>query len=202
MSIRTPLRGVVLCLAAVPAAVAGCAGVAGPDVTTGDVASGLLTPIRNPPMGWDSWNRFHCNPGPTDTLIRQTADGMVSSGMAAAGYQYVVIDDCWSLVARGSDGNLQVDTARFPNGMKAVGDYVHSKGLKFGIYASIGTSTCTGHTAGSMDHEVDDVRLFASFGVDYIKADRCNVPGGAVLEIFGEPVRLRQLPRRVEEHLT
>jgi alpha-galactosidase len=137
-------------------------------------------------MGWDSWNKFHCNPGPTDALIRQTADAMVSSGMAAAGYRYVVIDDCWSLAARDGAGNLQVDMTRFPNGMRAVADYVHSKGLKFGIYASIGTSTCTGHTAGSMDHETEDVRLFASFGVDYIKADRCNVPTTAVLhELFG-----------------
>ena len=147
----------------------------------------LVTSVgRTPAMGWDSWNRFHCNPGPTDALIRQTADGMVASGMAAAGYQYVVIDDCWSLVARDGAGNLQVDAARFPNGMRAVADYVHAKGLKFGIYASIGTSTCTGHTAGSMDHEAQDVALFASFGVDYIKADRCNVPSGAVLhELFG-----------------
>ena len=147
----------------------------------------LLTGVgRNPPMGWDSWNKFHCNPGPTDALIRQTADAMVSSGMAAAGYQYVIIDDCWSLVDRDSAGNLQIDRTRFPSGMKAVGDYVHSKGLKFGIYASIGTSTCTGHTAGSMDHEAQDVALFASFGVDYIKADRCNVPTTAVLhELFG-----------------
>src|ERR1044071_823318 len=106
--------------------------------------------------------------------------------MAAAGYRYVVIDDCWSLAARDGNGNLQVDTARFPNGMRAVADYVHARGLGFGIYASIGTSTCTGRTAGSMDHEDDDVRLFASFGVDYIKADRCNVPAGAVLhELFG-----------------
>jgi hypothetical protein len=95
---------------------------------------------RTPPLGWDSWNRFHCNPGPTDTLIRQIADGMVSSGMAAAGYPYVVIDDCWSLARRDGNGDLQVDLARFPSGMRAVGDYVHSKGLEFGIYASIGTS--------------------------------------------------------------
>ena len=164
---------------------AGCQGLEADDAS--DLELDLVNSVgRKPPMGWDSWNRFHCNPGPTDALIRQTADAMVSSGMAAAGYQYVVIDDCWSLAARNAAGDLQVDATRFPNGMKAVGDHVHSKGLKFGIYASIGTSTCTGHTAGSMDHEMDDVALFASFGVDYIKADRCNVPTGAVLhELFG-----------------
>ena len=179
MTTRQFVFGLAICLAAPSAgSVARAQPAEAPD---------LVNSVgRTPPMGWDSWNKFHCNPGPTDALIRQTADAMVSSGMAAAGYQYVIIDDCWSLAARGADGNLQVDATRFPDGMRAVADYVHSKGLKFGIYASIGTSTCTGHTAGSMDHEAQDVQLFASFGVDYIKADRCNVPTTAVLhELFG-----------------
>lgn len=179
---RTLTCSLALCLPSIAALLVSCGF---PDES--EVQEELLNGVgRTPPLGWDSWNRFHCNPGPTDTLIRQIADGMVSSGMAAAGYQYVVIDDCWSLASRDGNGDLQIDLDRFPSGMRAVGDYVHSKGLKFGIYASIGTSTCTGHTAGSMDHEMEDVALFASFGVDYIKADRCNVPTGAVLhELFG-----------------
>src|SRR5262245_4415366 len=182
MSTRAPSCRLTRCLRLMVTLLVSCS-----VPTESDIEEDLVNGVgRNPPMGWDSWNRFHCNPGPTDTLIRQIADGMVSSGMAAAGYRYVVIDDCWSLPARDAAGDLQVDATRFPSGMRAVADYVHSKGLRFGIYASIGTSTCTGHTAGSMDHEMQDVRLFASFGVDYIKADRCNVPASAVLhELFG-----------------
>ena len=182
MQRRSRIRSLARWLSPITAVLASCA-VPEESQVEDDLLNGVG---RTPPLGWDSWNRFHCSPGPTDALIRQTADGMVSSGMAAAGYQYVVIDDCWSLASRDGNGNLQVDLTRFPGGMRAVGDYVHSKGLKFGIYASIGSSTCTGHTAGSMDHEAADAALFASFGVDYIKVDRCNVPTGAVLhELFG-----------------
>src|SRR3954467_8212068 len=87
---------------------------------------------RTPPMGWNSWNTFGCNIN--ETLIRQMADSMVNSGMSAAGYQYVVVDDCWMNPNRDSAGNLQGDPSRFPSGMKALGDYLHSRGLKFGIY--------------------------------------------------------------------
>ncbi len=137
-----------------------------------------------PPMGWDSWNKFHCT-GINETLIKQTADAMASSGLAAAGYVNLVLDDCWSAAARDGSGHLVNDPTKFPSGMKAIGDYIHSKGLKYGIYASIGTATCTGKTPGSMDHETEDVATFASWGVDYIKADRCNVPADAVIhELF------------------
>ncbi|MFE7873256.1 alpha-galactosidase, partial [Micromonospora humida] len=85
---------------------------------------------RTPPMGWNSWNTFGCNI--SEALIRQMTDAMVSSGMKDAGYQYVVVDDCWMNPNRDSAGNLQGDPTRFPSGMKALGDYIHARGLKFG----------------------------------------------------------------------
>jgi len=136
-----------------------------------------------PTMGWNSWNAFGCR-GLTETLVRQTADAMVSSGLLAAGYNTVTLDDCWSAVSRDASGNLTNDAAKFPSGMKALGDYIHSRGLKYGIYASIGTATCTGGTAGSLDHEFQDVAQFAAWGVDYIKADRCDANGLVMKDIY------------------
>jgi len=136
-----------------------------------------------PTMGWNSWNAFACS-GLDESLVRQTADAMVSSGMLAAGYNTLTLDDCWSAASRDSNGNLTNDPMKFPSGMKAIGDYIHAQGLRYGIYASIGTSTCTGHTAGSLDHESRDVATFASWGVDYIKADRCNASGLVMKDIF------------------
>jgi alpha-galactosidase len=124
-------------------------------------------------MGWNSWNKF--GGSVSDTVIRQIADAMVSSGMQAAGYQYVVIDDTWA-VSRGSNGVIVPDASRFPN-MKALGDYVHSKGLKFGIYSDRGTSTCAGRP-GSYGHETQDAQTYASWGVDYLKYDNCNPASG------------------------
>src|SRR5690348_3132434 len=98
---------------------------------------------RTPQMGWNDWNTFGCNI--SDSLIRQAADAMVSSGMSAAGYKYVNIDDCWSQRSRDGSGNLVADRAKFPNGMKALADYVHGKGLKLGIYSSAGATTCAGY---------------------------------------------------------
>src|ERR1043166_4410986 len=92
-----------------------------------------------PPMGWNTWNKFGCNV--SEELIRGAADSMVKSGMKDAGYQYIVIDDCWQ-VSRDKEGNIVPDPKRFPNGMKAVGDYIHSLGLKFGIYSDAGYQTC------------------------------------------------------------
>jgi alpha-galactosidase len=124
-----------------------------------------------PPMGWNSWNKFGCHID--ENLIRETADAMVSSGMRDAGYKYVNIDDCWEASARDSLGNLTTDATRFPHGMKWLADYVHSKGLKIGIYSSAGTMTCQKRPA-SIDHEVADATTFAAWGIDYLKYDNCN----------------------------
>ena len=123
-----------------------------------------------PPMGWNSWNKFACNV--SESLIKSMADAMVSSGMKEAGYQYIVIDDCWQ-VRRDANGNIIADPQRFPNGIKAVADYVHSKGLKFGIYSDAGTATCQGRPGGR-GHEFQDALTYASWGVDYLKYDWCN----------------------------
>lgn len=126
-----------------------------------------------PPMGWNSWNTFTWNIN--EDLIKETADAMVRSGLKDAGYEYVVIDDCWSLKQRDENGCLVPDPEKFPNGMKAVADYVHSKGLKFGMYSCDGTHTCAGYP-GSFEHEFQDAATFASWGVDYLKYDNCYKP--------------------------
>jgi alpha-galactosidase len=126
---------------------------------------------RTPPMGWNSWNAFHCDV--SAKLVEATADAMVASGMQAAGYAYVNIDDCWLLRQRGPHGELVPDPAKFPQGIKAVADYVHRKGLKLGIYESAGTTTCAGYP-GSLGHERQDARQFAQWGVDYLKYDNCG----------------------------
>ena len=123
-----------------------------------------------PPMGWNSWNKFNCNID--EPLIHKMADAMVASGMKDAGYQYIVIDDCWHGV-RDADGFIQPDPKRFPSGMKAVADYVHSKGLKFGIYSDAGRKTCGGRP-GSQGYEYQDALQYARWGVDYLKYDWCN----------------------------
>ncbi|MBO9712989.1 MAG: glycoside hydrolase family 27 protein [Sphingomonas sp.] len=123
-----------------------------------------------PPMGWNSWNKFACNVD--EALIRRTADSIVSSGMRDAGYTYVVIDDCWH-GQRDAHGDIQPDPKRFPSGMKALGDYIHSKGLKFGIYSDAGAHTCGGRP-GSQGHEYQDAAQYAAWGVDYLKYDWCE----------------------------
>ncbi len=123
-----------------------------------------------PPMGWNSWNKFGCDV--SDALLRSMADGMVKSGMKDAGYQYIVVDDCWQ-VKRDEDGNIVADARRFPSGVKAVADYIHSVGLKFGIYSDAGSKTCGGRPGG-LGHEYQDARTYAAWGVDYLKYDWCN----------------------------
>ena len=125
------------------------------------------------PMGWNSWNTF--GEKINDQLIRETADAMVEQGYLAAGYEYLVIDDCWSLRDRDAEGRLVADPAKFPNGMKAVADYVHSKGLKFGMYSCAGIMTCAGYPS-SYDHEFVDAQTFADWGVDFLNYDFCNFP--------------------------
>ena len=123
-----------------------------------------------PPMGWNSWNKFGCDV--SEKLIKEIADAMVNSGMKDAGYQYVIIDDCWQ-TGRDLNGNIIPDPERFPSGMKAVADYVHSKGLKFGIYSDAGTKTCQ-QRPGARGYEFQDARTYAAWGVDYLKLDWCN----------------------------
>ena len=128
---------------------------------------------KAPPMRWNSWNKFGCNV--SETLVREVADAMVSSGMKDAGYQYIVIDDCWQ-VGRDQHGAIVPDPERFKGGMKALADYVHSKGLKFGLYSDAGAKTCEGRP-GSNGFEVEDARQYAAWGVDYLKFDWCSSDG-------------------------
>ncbi|XP_062189714.1 alpha-galactosidase 3 isoform X2 [Phragmites australis] len=123
-----------------------------------------------PQMGWNSWNFFACNIN--ETLIGETADALISTGLADLGYNHVNIDDCWSYVIRGKKDQLLPDPKTFPSGIKALADYVHGKGLKLGIYSDAGVSTCQVRP-GSLFHEKDDADLFASWGVDYLKYDNC-----------------------------
>ena len=123
-----------------------------------------------PPMGWNSWNKFACNV--SEDMIRSMADAVVKSGMKDAGYEYVNIDDCWQ-VSRDAQGNIVADPQRFPHGMKAVGDYIHSLGLKFGVYSDAGSKTCAGRPGG-LGHEYQDAIQYAAWGVDYLKYDWCN----------------------------
>ena len=124
-----------------------------------------------PPMGWNSWNTFSVNID--EKLINGIADSFIKDGLKDAGYEYLVIDDGWMAKERDKNGNLLADPEKFPNGMKAVIDYVHSKGLKFGIYNCAGNKTCGGYP-GSRGHEYQDALLYASWGVDYLKYDWCN----------------------------
>ncbi|GIG90570.1 alpha-galactosidase [Plantactinospora endophytica] len=136
---------------------------------------------RTPPMGWNSWNTFGCNIN--ETLIRQMADAMVSSGMRDLGYRYVVVDDCWMNSTRDAQGNLQANSTRFPSGMKALGDYLHSRGLLFGIYQAPLDRTCAQYfgaypgATGAQGHEYQDARQFAAWGVDFLKYDWCSPTG-------------------------
>ena len=122
-------------------------------------------------MGWNSWNAFRT--GVSDSLLRQVADAMVTNGMKTAGYQYINADDGWALPDR-KNGHLQPDPQKFPNGLKPLTDYLHSRGFKFGIYADRGTQTCVQHSPGSYGHESTDAADFAAWGVDYLKYDNCN----------------------------
>ena len=123
-----------------------------------------------PPMGWNSWNKFACNVN--EQTVRDTADAMVASGMRDAGYKYVVIDDCWQ-GPRDANGFITADAQKFPSGIKALADYVHSRGLSFGIYSDAGRLTCGGRP-GSQGHEYQDALTYARWDVDYLKYDWCS----------------------------
>jgi len=126
-----------------------------------------------PPMGWNSWNCLRTSI--TEEKIKSIADAMVSTGMKDAGYEYIVIDDGWMTGERDQDGHIVVDSLKFPNGMKALADYIHSLGLKFGIYSSPGCYTCQ-KLMGSLGHEQIDANDYAEWGVDFLKYDWCKYP--------------------------
>ncbi len=129
--------------------------------------------VRTPPMGWNSWNTF--GPNINEELIKTTADAMVENGLLEAGYNYLVIDDCWAERTRDENHRLVPSKEKFPSGMKAVADYVHSKGLKFGMYSCSGTLTCAGYPS-SFQYEFIDAATFAEWGVDFLKYDYCFKP--------------------------
>ncbi|MDT0347433.1 glycoside hydrolase family 27 protein [Streptomyces litchfieldiae] len=174
MRSRQRILGLLTAVAAVLALLS-----AAPQQPVAQAAPG--SPALTPPLGWNSWNSFGC--GVNETVVRQAADAMVSSGMRDAGYQYVVVDDCWFDPQRDAQGNLRANASKFPSGMKALGDYLHSLGLKFGIYMSPTERTCAQRvgtypgSTGSMGHETQDARTFASWGVDYLKYDWCSSAG-------------------------
>ncbi|GIM91203.1 glycoside hydrolase family 27 protein [Paractinoplanes toevensis] len=147
----------------------------GSQVASGSLDRGYNGLAATPPMGWNDYNAYGLDV--TDTLIRETADAMVSSGLRDAGYVYVNIDDGWQATTRDSAGNLRADPARFPSGIAAVADYVHARGLKLGIYSDAGLKTCGG-LPGSLGHETADARLFAGWGIDYVKYDNCYAGPG------------------------
>ncbi len=123
-----------------------------------------------PPMGWNSWNTFRMKID--EGLVKGVVDAMVESGMRDAGYRYINLDDGWQRLERDASGNVVVDATKFPSGMKALGDYIHERGFKFGIYTCVGVKTCGG-VAGSYGHEEQDARQYAEWGVDYVKNDFC-----------------------------
>ncbi|KAK3318968.1 alpha-galactosidase [Apodospora peruviana] len=129
---------------------------------------------RFPALGWNSWNAGGCSAASASMAIK-TANAFISLGLKDAGYQYINIDDCWSTMSRNSSGYLVADPNKFPQGMKAVADQVHSLGLKFGLYGCAGTKTCAGYP-GSQGYEDKDAKLLASWGVDYWKHDNCYTP--------------------------
>jgi alpha-galactosidase len=149
---------------------------------------------RTPPMGWNTWNTFGCNIN--ETLIRQMADAIVANGMRDLGYRYIVVDDCWFNPNRDSAGNLQGDPARFPSGMRALGDYLHARGLLFGIYQVPAAETCAQFfnsypgATGSLGHEAADARQFAAWGVDFLKYDWCS-PNGTINDQVVSFARMR-----------
>ncbi|HEV3221265.1 MAG TPA: glycoside hydrolase family 27 protein [Puia sp.] len=135
----------------------------------GKILTGRLAPT--PPMGFNTWNTFQTKI--SEDMLREMVDVFISSGMRESGYQYFVLDDGWMAMDRDQNGSLVADPVKFPHGMKAFADYVHSKGLKFGIYNCAGSKTCAGYP-GTRGHEYEDARLYASWGVDFLKYDWCN----------------------------
>ncbi|MEV4559323.1 ricin-type beta-trefoil lectin domain protein [Kitasatospora sp. NPDC049285] len=177
-----PLAGPATALLALSASLLAPAAHASPTATSPNGNSLAVTP----PMGFNNWARFGCgtdNPntgdvGPTEALILAQASALVNSGLRDRGYTTVTVDDCWMSPSRDGSGNLVADSARFPHGMAYIGTQLHNQGMKFGIYEDIGSSTCGGFP-GSWNHFQADADLFASWGVDYVKMDGCNMPAAS-----------------------
>lgn len=156
--------------------VAGCAD--GPTERLGGDPPAIPDAAQTPPMGWNSWNTFGCSI--SEDLIKKQADALVASGLRDVGYRYVVVDDCWAAPQRAADGSLQADPQRFASGMRALGDYLHDRGLLIGIYSGASDKTCTQYlgtypgATGSRGHESRDAQTFASWGVDFLKYDWCS----------------------------
>lgn len=129
--------------------------------------------INKPPMGWNTWNTFGTDIN--EELVLKSAQFICDSGLKDAGYEYVIVDDCWSLKERDKNGKLVADPEKFPHGMKYLADKIHKMGLKFGMYSCAGTITCAGYPS-SLDREWTDAETFASWGVDYLKYDYCFKP--------------------------
>ncbi len=178
-----------------------CAGAAVAPIRTGRLGetpvalAGVAPP---PPMGWNTWNSYGCDIDAR--LVEHAADALVSTGMRDAGYRYVIVDDCWFAPGRAKDGALQADPTRFPGGMRALADYVHARGLKFGLYESPNTRTCAqvsgsypGST-GSRGHERLDAATFAAWGVDYLKYDWCSTESDPAAQV-GAFIRMRDALR-------
>ncbi|MEU6285719.1 NPCBM/NEW2 domain-containing protein [Streptomyces sp. NPDC047028] len=168
------LTAAVLCGAGLgaPAAVA-----AAQDSTPAGTSPGAGL-VDTPPMGFNNWNSTHCRPEFNEDMVKGMADLFVAKGLKDAGYRYINLDDCWAESQRDANGKLVPDPVRFPHGIKAVADYVHSKGLKLGIYTSAGTHTCSSvGFPGALGHEYSDAQQFADWGVDYLKYDNCNNQG-------------------------
>ncbi|GAA5196408.1 hypothetical protein GCM10023322_65280 [Rugosimonospora acidiphila] len=176
-SVRTAFLVVGVAILTAGAGLAGIAPAAqaAPAATPVNTAPSYNGLALTPPMGFNDWAGFECNSDMNETLFTKTADAIVNLGLDKLGYDYVNIDDCWMQHDRDANGNLQVDASRFPHGMKWLGDYIHSKGLKFGVYEDAGYETCQG-AAGSYGHFQQDADLYASWGVDYLKLDYCNQP--------------------------
>jgi alpha-galactosidase len=170
---------------------------AGEPVAGGSMARGYNGLAATPPMGWNNYNAYGLDV--TAELIRETADVLVSSGMRDAGYRYVNIDDGWMAATRDENGNLRADPGRFPDGIAAIADYVHARGLKLGIYEDAGLKTCGG-LPGSLGHERADAARFAAWGVDYLKYDNCYAgPGCDQISCAGgtaAPAQDRYAPMR------
>ena len=135
------------------------------------------TLASTPPMGWNSWNLFEGDI--SEDLLKEIADAMLETGMKDAGYEYIIIDDIWQ-GGRDNKNNIIPEPEKFPNGMKALAGYIHSKGLKLGIYSMAAQKTCAGYTA-SYGFEEQDAQTFAGWGIDYLKYDYCNAPGDMLM---------------------